>query len=83
MLITDPKKQKLMKLYMQSIESALCSAYQIIEGEMQTGQSLQSWIASSLPLDDSLDWIPESDGYRTIRVPKGEEGMDIIIEQIP
>ncbi len=82
MLITDPKKRKLMDLYTQLIEFALCSAYQTAGGETQTGLSRQSWIAVSMPLDDSLDWIPESDGYRTEQVQPGQEGMDIIIERI-
>ncbi len=82
MLITDPKKRKLMDQYTRLIESALCSAYQTAGGETGTGLSRQSWIAASMPLDDSLDWIPESKGYKTESVEPGQEGMDIIIERI-
>ncbi len=82
MLITDPKKRKLMDQYTRLIESALSSAYQTAGGETGTGLSRRSWIAASMPLDDSLDWIPESDGYRTELVEDGQEGMDIIIEQL-
>ena len=79
MLITDPKKQRAMEQYTRAIERALLSAYQTAGGETGTGQSLQSWIVSSAPLDDSLDWIPESDGYQTKFVPKGEEGVTIFL----
>lgn len=79
MLITEPRKQKLMEQYTQLIERALLSAYQTAGGETGTGLSLASWTAAFVPLDDSLDWIPESDGYRTVRVPAGEEGADIYI----
>ena len=82
MLITDPKKQAKMESYTRAIVSALSSAYQTAGGEMQTGLSLASWTASSLPEDDCLDWIPESDGYVTKFVPKGEEGIDIILTKI-
>jgi hypothetical protein len=82
MLITDPKKQALMKQYEARIESDLRSAYQTAGGETGTGLSLPSWIASSVFLDDSLDWIPESDGYRVERVAKGEEGAVVYIQKI-
>ena len=82
MLITDPKKQRAMDEYTRAIERALLSAYQTAGGETRTGQSLQSWTASFVPLDDSLDWIPESDGYRTEHVKPGEEGIVIFIQAI-
>lgn len=82
MLITDPKKQKAMEAYTRAIEQGLLSMYQTAGGETGTGLSLPSWIASCVPLDDSLDWMPESDGYRTERVPQGEEGITIFIQPI-
>jgi hypothetical protein len=82
MLITDPKKQILMRQYEACIESALYSAFQTAGGETGTGQSLLSWIASCVFVDDSLDQIPESDGYRVERVEKGDEGAVIEITRI-
>lgn len=83
MLITKPEYQKLLKEYEAAIERALLSAYQIAVAGMPTAPSLRSWIASSVFLDDSADWIPESDGYRVERVAPGEEGIVVEITRIP
>jgi hypothetical protein len=83
MLITDPRKQKLMWGYEVAIELALLSAYRTAVAGMPTAPSLQSWIASSVFLDDSLDWIPESAGYTVEQVEKGDEGMVIEITRLP
>lgn len=82
MLITDPKKQRQMRGYELCIEYALRSAFQTAGGETGTGLSLPSWIASCVFLDDSLDWIPECDGWRVERVEKGDEGAVIEITRI-
>jgi hypothetical protein len=82
-LITDPRKRALMDQYTRVIESALSSALATTVAVTLTGLSQPCSIASLAPLDDSLDWIPESDGYRTEHVAKGEEGIDIIIERLP
>jgi hypothetical protein len=66
----------------QSIVSQLFSACQTSGIETPTVESLRSWIVSSMPLDDSWKWIPKSGGWDCIVVEKGEEGADIIIEQL-
>lgn len=81
-LITAPKKQAAMDSYIRAIESALSSMFQTSDTGMATGCSLASWIQSCVPLDDSRHWMPESDGWRFVEVPKGEEGADIIITQL-
>jgi hypothetical protein len=83
MLITKPEYQKLLKEYEAAIERALLSAYRIAVAGMQTAPSLQSWIVSSVFLDDSVDWIPESDGYVVERVDPGHEGIVIEITRLP
>ncbi len=79
LLITEPRKQALLKNYEAAIERALLSAYQTAVAGMQTAPSLQSWIQSSVFLDDSVDWIPESEGYAVETVPPGEEGIVVFI----
>ena len=59
MLVTAPKAKKQMTSIVNDFVSQLTSLYQTIEGETQTEQSIQSWIASSLPLDDSVREIDE------------------------
>lgn len=81
-LSTLRKVKKRMAAIIQGIELALCIEYRTRGGATGTGCTLQSWIASSLPLDDSLDWIPESDGYRVEYVEPGKEGVVIILEEI-
>lgn len=79
-LITHPEKQKWMEATAKSLESQLRSLYQTSATEMATGQSLRSWILTSLPLDDSLKWIglPSGDWRK---VKKGDEGA--ILEITP
>lgn len=79
---TNSRYRRWMDQAIRSIESQLRSWYQTADEGTGTEQSLRSWIVSSVPLDDSLDWIPESGGWRTIRVPKGEEGIRITVEKI-
>lgn len=81
-LITAPEKQEAMQRYSAALESALYSAFRTSETATPTGCSLRSWIASSVPADDSWKHIPKSDGYECIEVPEGEEGADIIIEPL-
>jgi len=80
-LITDPKKQKWMKAASASIESQLQSLFQTAEAGTQTGQSLQSWIQSSMQLDDDLAWVGVTCGSWR-RVSKGKEGAMIEIEKL-
>jgi hypothetical protein len=39
-------------------------------------------IRSSMPLDDSLNWIPEA-SFNIQMVPKGREGVTLVIEKLP
>ena len=80
-LMTKPERQEWMDEAAACIESQLISAYQTAEAATPTGQSLQSWILSSLPLDDDLVWIGVPCGSWR-RVKPGEEGCEILIEQL-
>jgi hypothetical protein len=80
MLVTAPKAKKQMTSIVNDFVSQLTSLYQTIEDETQTGQSIQSWIASSLPLDDSVREIDEV-VVRVKRAPKGNEGAIIVIKE--
>jgi hypothetical protein len=80
-LITAPEVQRISKLIIRSIESQLSGEFRTKGGETTMGCSLPLWIASSMPLDDSLAWMPENH-QRVEYVQKGEEGAIIIIEPI-
>ena len=43
--------------------------------------NLPSWTASSVPFDDSVDWIPEI-SVSVERVEKGQEGATVVIERL-
>lgn len=79
--LTDPKVKTWMGLAARSIASQLSSMFQIIEKGTQTAQARRSLIQSLMPLDDSLFWI-ELGYVRGRRVKKGEEGAEILIEQL-
>jgi hypothetical protein len=81
MLVTVPKAKKQMNQLVDDFASQLTSLYQTSVNETQTGQSIQSWIASSVPLDDSVREINEL-VVRVRRVPKGNEGAIIKIEEV-
>lgn len=79
-MATKPAYKKWMARCIRLIEFTLLSRFRIAAGAMLTGDSLPSWTASSVPFDDSVDWIPEI--LVTVeRVPKGEEGATITIER--
>jgi hypothetical protein len=80
-LITRPDVKKWMERCIQSFESQLFCDTVINADETLMAPSLPSWIASSLPLDDSRQWMPEQHIYCE-EVKKGEEGATIIIEQL-
>jgi hypothetical protein len=81
LFLTNPRNRAWMKKAAASIESQLRSAYRIDDHAMETGASLLCWIATRMPLDDSLDWIGVPCGnWRRVR--KGEEGADILIERL-
>jgi hypothetical protein len=79
--MTEAKAQEWMKRCVQAFESQLICAYQTTEGAMPMARSRRSWIAWSVPQDDSVTWIPE-EMIRVVRVAKGEEGADILIERL-
>jgi len=81
MLVTTPKAKKQMVSIEKDFVSQLTSLYQTTEDETQMGQSIQSWIASSVPLDDSVREIAEI-VVRVKRAPKGNEGAIIKLENI-
>jgi hypothetical protein len=81
-LMTSPTKQKQMNAYIRDIESQLRSLFRTTADGMPTGRSLASWTASSVPLDDSVEWIVE-ETIRVHRCSKGQEGANIEIEQLP
>lgn len=80
-LITDPKKQKWMEACIRSFESQLFCIAQIGGGGTLTAPPAPSLIASSLPQDDSRQWIPRLE-IADREVEKGLEGATIIIESI-
>lgn len=80
-LITLPARQKWMEQAIRVIESQLRSGSAISEGAISTGPCPLSWIASSLPADDSWQWIPEI-RVQVQRVTKGQEGAEILIERL-
>lgn len=70
-----------MERCIQSFESQLFLATQTGGPGILTGQHQRSLIASSLPLDDSREWIAEL-VVISKDAPKGSEGATVIIEQI-
>ena len=81
MLVTVPKAKKQMNQLVEDFASQLTSLYRTSVSETQTEQSIQSWIASSVPLDDSVREIDEL-VVRVRRVPKGNEGTIVKIEEV-
>ena len=79
--MTVPRAKKQMNQLVEDFASQLTSLYRTSVSETQTGQSIQSWIASSVPLDDSVREIDEL-VVRVRRVPKGNEGTIVKIEEV-
>ena len=77
-IATDPKKKEWMERAIKLFVSQLLGLFPIGEGETVGECQKQSQIASSLPLDDSLDWMIPGE-QNVVRVPKGEEGAIITI----
>lgn len=83
-LITDPKKQKWMNQAIQQLKSQLLSASQTTEGETLTAEPQPSSTALLMRLknmDDCRQWVPEIH-VRCEIVEKGQEGVDIVIEEL-
>jgi len=81
MLVTVPRAKKQMNQLVEDFASQLTSLYRTSVSETQTEQSIQSWIASSVPLDDSVREINEL-VVRVRRAPKGNEGAIVKIEEV-
>ena len=80
-LITRPDVKRWMDQCIRSFESQLFCATRITGGVTPTAPSPHYLIASSLPLDDSRQWMPEQHLYCE-EVKPGEEGATIIIEKL-
>lgn len=80
-LITDPKTKRWMDQVIQDFESQLFCATRISGGATLTGPRPHFLIVSSLPLDDSRQWISEL-LICDADVAPGEEGAVVTIEQI-
>ena len=81
MLVTIPRARKQMRAIEQSFVSQLISLYRTSVKGTRTGQSIQSWTASSVPLDDSVREIQEI-VVRVRRAPKGNEGAIVTLEKM-
>lgn len=80
-IFTKPKYARWMQACKDSFALQLLCEYRTRENAMPTGRSRQSWIASSLPLDDSVREIVE-ERIRVEIVEPGQEGADVVIEPI-
>jgi len=78
--LTEPATKQWMDRCIQSfVSQLLCAAQTIVSGTIP-GRSKLFSIVSSLPWDDSRQWIPEIH-VLTVEVDKGDEGADIHIAQ--
>jgi hypothetical protein len=75
----DKSVRERMKYLEYAIESALYSLCQTTESGMRSECLKQLRTRLSGLLDDSIREIP-SGAWATVKVPKGEEGLDIIID---
>lgn len=78
-LITSPQKQRWMRKAQVIIESQLLSAYPTAEKGTVTAEKLRSWIASSVPANDSCRYLTAC-SWRFTSAPKGREAALILIE---
>jgi hypothetical protein len=81
-LVTDPEVQHQIEAITQCIALELYSEYQRqIPEKMRTTCTLPQWIASSLPLNDSIAWVQEE--YTGVRfVEEGQQGAVITINKL-
>ena len=79
--LTDPSVKERMDQITLGIELELRSVIRTIGNGTWTAQQVRSWIASSLPLKDSRQWIP-SLWIDAVDCNNGEDGATIDIEQI-
>jgi len=78
-LMTKPEYQKWMKKCEDTLLSQLHSLYRIFEEGTPMARSPRSWIASYVPLDDSVNHIRKIQ-VEVKAVDKGEEGAVLLIE---
>lgn len=80
-LFTEPRAKRWMQACTDSFALQLLSEFRTRGGATQTGLSRPSWIASSVPLDDSVREIRDERVFVQIVEP-GQEGVDVVIEPI-
>ncbi len=81
MIVTDQKTKKWMQRCIRSFVSQLSAPWRTTEDGTLTAPPPLSLIASSLPLDDSRQWIScLIVGDKQVR--KGDEGATITVEEI-
>lgn len=80
-IATKPERKRWMAKVIRDFESQLLSAFQTAGPGTRTAELLRSWIAQSLPWDDSGQWLREIN-IKVVEVPKGSEGAELTIEQI-
>lgn len=80
-LYTKPRAKAWMQACADSFALQLLLEFRTRENATPTGHSRQSWIASVSPRDDSVREIPEVH-IVVVRVLKGEEGADLLIEPL-
>lgn len=80
-LITSPGFQQWREKAVKSLESQLLSMCRIGGDGTPLERSKLFATLSQLPVDDSVNDLPEG-SWKVIRVPPGEEGCRIVIEKI-
>ena len=81
-LFTKPKYADWMQKCADSFALQLLSEWLTIGGAMRMGCTRPSWIASVVPLDDSVREIVEFH-VRVEKVEHGQEGADVFVERLP
>lgn len=80
-LFTEPRAKQWMQQCADSFALQLLFAYRTVKSAMPTAPCRQSWIASVVPLDDSVREIVEIH-LKVEHVEPGREGAEISIERI-
>jgi hypothetical protein len=81
LLITSPEYQEWMAQAVQSLEFQLLSTSPTDSGGTQPERSRLFAMLSLLPVDDSVNDLPEG-SWKVVKVPPGEEGCQIVIERL-
>ena len=79
--ITKPRYREWMQKCADSFALQLLSKYRTLDAATRTALSRPSWIASCVPLDDSVREIVD-ERIVVMKVPKGQEGAEIEIEAL-